>query len=348
MSIAQIGSNYSGLWNSAPAPTQPVAPAPQSAWAIGLVDLTTPAPAPVTPVAPVAPLKPSAPPAPPKPDPNEVRVKNVFQRLLGHGPNARQLNKFSKISRQMSAKNKDAAEIRKAIAAEIKEGREYRTKNIDDEIRPIYKKLLKRKPTDKAIAPYERLAKRELKSGDTIRESLAAVRTKIKKSAAYKELHKPRPVTNRDKIYMAQPNGWTCGPTSLTMAMAAFKKRPVNSNTLNEMIRRTGANSSVGVPGNASLIANAAKSMGCKAEFHASAPPSAIRQSLKEGHGVVLNGSLGTGGHFIYVAGIAKDGRFIICDPARPTITRMTDSELNHFANTYSNPRGFAEIWAER
>lgn len=73
--------------------------------------------------------------------------------------------------------------------------------------------------------------------------------------------------------------------------------------------------------------------------------PGEVRAALKEGHGVILNGSLGTGGHFIYVAGLAKDGRFIICDPWRPEITRMTDSELNQFANTGPNPRGFAEVW---
>ena len=341
MSIASIGSNFKQLWTPSTAATAPVAPTPDSAWSIDLVNLTPPAPAP----APVPAPAPAPVPAPPKPDPNEKLVKNVYQRLMDRKPDAKTLARYSKEARQLRAKGKDAAEIRKEVAADIKDSRAYRTAHIDDAIRPIYRKLLKRKPTDKAIAPYERLAKRELKSGDTIRESLEAVRQKIKSTKAYKDLQKPKQITNRSKIYMRQPNGWTCGPTSLTMALKALGKRPLGSTTLNEMIRLTGTNSNDGVPGNASLLANAARKVGCKAEFQASASPSNIRRALKEGHAVVLNGSLGTGGHFIYVAGIAKDGRFIIADPWRPEITRMTDSQLNHFANTYSNPRGFAEIW---
>lgn len=151
--------------------------------------------------------------------------------------------------------------------------------------------------------------------------------------------------TNRGSFYIQQPNGWTCGPTSLTMALAAWGVRGANGNTINEMVRLTGTNSEDGVPGNASVLSNAAHQVGMQAQFVDDGSPAAVRAALNRGHGVVLNGSLGSGGHFIYVAGIASDGRFIICDPARSGITRMNDSELNHFANGYSNPRGFAEIW---
>ncbi len=118
-------------------------------------------------------------------------------------------------------------------------------------------------------------------------------------------------------------------------------------NTVNEMVSKTGTTSDVGLPGNASLIASAAKAAGMKAEFHADASAASVRESLKQGKGVVLNGSVsGSGGHFIYVAGIASDGRFIVCDPYRPEITRWNDGELQHFATGYSvNPRGFAAIW---
>lgn len=151
--------------------------------------------------------------------------------------------------------------------------------------------------------------------------------------------------TNRDSFYLQQPNGWTCGPTSLTMALAAWGVRSSNNNTINEMVRLTGTTSDVGVPGNASVLSNAARKVGMQAQFVSDGSPASVRAALQRGHGVVLNGSLGSGGHFIYVAGIASDGRFIICDPYRSSLTRMNDSELNHFANAYSNPRGFAEIW---
>lgn len=189
------------------------------------------------------------------------------------------------------------------------------------------------------IYPGEHL---KLPSGST-----PAPKPPVHKPTPKPPVHTPAPHgpnTSRG-IYLAQPNGWTCGPTSLTMALAAWGVRPSNTNTMNEMVRLTGANANVGVPGNASLIADAAKKVGMQAKFNPVASPANVRAALKAGHGVVLNGSLGVGGHFIYVAGLNPDGSFIIDDPARSSVTRMTDSELNAFANTYSNPRGFAEIW---
>ena len=76
-----------------------------------------------------------------------------------------------------------------------------------------------------------------------------------------------------------------------------------------------------------------------------SVSPAAVREALQKGRGVVLNGSLGTGGHFMYVAGLNPDGTFIICDPWRPAITRMTDRELDHFAHNQPGKGGMIEIW---
>ena len=45
--------------------------------------------------------------------------------------------------------------------------------------------------------------------------------------------------TNRDEIYIQQPNGWSCGPTTLAMATAAWGLRPANVNTVYEMIAAT-------------------------------------------------------------------------------------------------------------
>lgn len=160
---------------------------------------------------------------------------------------------------------------------------------------------------------------------------------------------KPRTLeasTDRSKIYYQQPNGWSCGPSSLTMALAAWGLRPANSSTMWDMARRMGAGPGVGTPGNASLIADAARQVGAKASFDPVASPANIRAALEKGHTVVLNGSLGIGGHFVYVGGLNPDGTFKIFDPYRPTVTRMTDSQLNYFANLAGpNPHGFAEIW---
>ena len=155
------------------------------------------------------------------------------------------------------------------------------------------------------------------------------------------------PGTPRSDYYLAQPGQWQCGPTSLTMAMKDWGLRPANYNTMNEMVNLTGANSNVGVPGNASLIASAARAVGAQASYNSSNNVNDVRAALQRGHTVVLNGSLNSGGHFIYVSGLDKNGNFIIGDPARPGITTMTHSELQYFAthNAGQHPPGFAEIW---
>lgn len=156
------------------------------------------------------------------------------------------------------------------------------------------------------------------------------------------------PNLDRRSWYLEQPGSWQCGPTSLTMALASWGVRPSNLATMNEMVRRTGANPNVGVPGNARLIADAARQVGMTAHFNPDGRANAVREALRRGHGVVLNGGLpGGGGHFIYVAGLDSNGNFIIGDPARPWLTTMNAQQLEafSFANPGQHPNGFAEIW---
>ena len=155
------------------------------------------------------------------------------------------------------------------------------------------------------------------------------------------------PGTPRSEIYFQQPGSWQCGPSSLTMALADWGVDTADMATMEEMVRLTGANPNDGVPGNASLIAEAAKQKGLQATYNPSSDVNDVRAALAEGHTVVLNGSLNTGGHFIYVSGVDSKGNFIINDPARPAITTMTQAELQSFAthNAGQHPPGFAEIW---
>jgi hypothetical protein len=111
------------------------------------------------------------------------------------------------------------------------------------------------------------------------------------------------------------------------------------------MIGVLGARAGVGTPGSAELIANKARELGVNAEYNGSKDPADMRAALERGHGIVVNGDLGGGGHFIYVAGLDEQGRYIVCDPWRPGITRWGDAELNEFTHHGINPPGFAEIW---
>ncbi|MGY0652726.1 LysM peptidoglycan-binding domain-containing protein [Luteimonas sp. A537] len=154
--------------------------------------------------------------------------------------------------------------------------------------------------------------------------------------------------TDRSSFFLAQPDGWSCGPTSLTMALAAWGVRPNTIATRNEAVGLIGQNWGEGVPGNASLIAQGARNAGLQASFNPSGSAASVRGALESGQTVILNGGLpGGGGHFIYVAGIDGNGNFIVGDPARPGITTMTASQLEAFsyANPGQHPNGFAAIW---
>jgi hypothetical protein len=150
--------------------------------------------------------------------------------------------------------------------------------------------------------------------------------------------------SDRGQIYIHQPNGWTCGPTSLTMAAAAFGVKPLGVGTVNELTGMTHTTPEYGVPDNTQLP-NAARQIGLQATDSRDSSPQAVREALQNGHGVILNGSLGTGGHFIYVAGLNPDGSFIICDPWRPEVTAMNDGDLNHFAHNNPGHGGMIEVW---
>jgi hypothetical protein len=280
-------------------------------------------------------------------DPDEQGVKKFWQAVMKREPNADELAKGVAQLKQLRAEGKNEMGIVWIMAAELKKSEEYRTTRLDELINDVMQANVNRNATPEEIAKLkpalEKAIKEEGADGQKVEDIITYC---VKIGDEYKQLHAPKINTNRDEFYLKQPNDWSCGPTSLTMAMAALGLRPSNGETVNEMTHAVGATPAAGVPGNASLISNAAQKLGAQARFDGDGSPGNVRRALQEGHGVVLNGALGaTGGHFMYVAGIAEDGRFIIADPWRPTITRMNDAELDAFANRGQNPRGFAEIW---
>ncbi|MBX7096793.1 MAG: LysM peptidoglycan-binding domain-containing protein [Myxococcaceae bacterium] len=153
--------------------------------------------------------------------------------------------------------------------------------------------------------------------------------------------------TNRAAIYYAQPNGWTCGPSSLTMAEAAWGVASRGRGTMERLSRAMHVSPDTGVPGNASLVAAQARRDGLHAEFSSASTAAAVRAALLEGKTCVVNGSLSSGGHFIYVGGLDRHGRFQIFDPARPWIHTWSSGELTAFMqhNPGQHPTGFASVW---
>lgn len=163
----------------------------------------------------------------------------------------------------------------------------------------------------------------------------------------HRPVHRGHPSTNRGAIYYAQPNGWTCGPSSLTMAEAAWGVSSRGRGTMERLSRAMHVTPDTGVPGNASLVAAQARRDGLHAEFNGSSSSAAVRAALRQGKTCVVNGSLSSGGHFIYVGGLDRNGRFQIFDPARPWIHSWSGGELSAFMqhNPGQHPTGFAAIW---
>lgn len=149
------------------------------------------------------------------------------------------------------------------------------------------------------------------------------------------------PNKDRNAIFMKQPNNWTCGPTSLTMAAAAFGVRPLNVNTVNELTDKSRTRPEYGVP-DRNALPQAANAIGLQAQAHVSGNAGMVRAALQAGKGVIVNGTFpGSSGHYVYVAGLNPDGSFIVCDPWRPEIKSWSDAGLNEF----NKGRSITEIW---
>lgn len=238
-------------------------------------------------------------------------------------------------------------EVRAHLEASLRGSDEYVLAHLGDVVASKYRDHLGREPDEGGLAGWTSFAESLKAEGKSGAEIHATLDEQFRASDEYRALHTPpasaRPT--REEIYLQQPNGWTCAPTSLTMALAHFGVRAGNYDTMWDMVAQTGASADVGLPGNASLLANAARNNGLQAEFSPSRNVADVRAQLEAGRGVIVNGNLTTGGHFLYISGLDEQGRYVVADPYRPSITRWTDADLHHFTHNGSNPPGFAALW---
>jgi hypothetical protein len=164
---------------------------------------------------------------------------------------------------------------------------------------------------------------------------------------------------DRKRFYISQRGDFSfrsymfgCGPSSLTEALAdwgAINPRtgepavhqPPTESDRRRLIVATGTMSAGKFPGGPDLMCEFAKKYGLHAESHGPSRHE-LDRVLAEGKGAIVGGSPSPGhGHYIYVAGIDKDG-YIVGDPAHPKVTHWTRQHLERFMH---GRRGFVAVW---
>jgi hypothetical protein len=268
----------------------------------------------------------------------EWQAKDAYRASLGREGTADEVAKLSAWGAEQVAQGKPVEEMRAGMNFIIAMSPEWQAKD-------AYRAMLGREGTPEEIWNLAAWGGQQLAEGRPVPEMRAGMDFLIALSPEWQAKH-PRLNSDRDAIYLQQPNGWTCGPTSLAMALAATGVRPANGDTIWELVDALGARSGVGTPGGVSLVADVARRFGVNAEANGSTDPADVRAALERGHGVIVNGHLGrSSGHFLYLSGLDANGDYIVCDPWRPGIQRWNDGDLWDFTHGGPNPPGFAEIW---
>ena len=241
------------------------------------------------------------------------------------------------------------ADVEAHLVASLKGSEEYQLGHLGEVVEQLYPRLLGRPADAEGHAGWTRYAEALKGEGKGLAEIRAALEQGFMDSDEWRRLHAPPPADprrwDREGYYLQQPNGWTCAPTSLTIALAHHGLRANDLSTMWELAAQTGTRAGVGLPGDASLVAAAARQNGLQAEFSASRGVADVRAELEAGRGVIVNGDINGGGHFLYLAGLDEQGRFIVADPFRPGITRWSDADLHHFTHSGNNPPGYAAVW---
>ena len=247
---------------------------------------------------------------------------------------------------QMLKEGHSEASVSTHLELSLRGSDEYALGHLNEVVGGKYREHLGRDGDASGIAGWTSFAEQLRDQGQSAPQIRAALDEGFRGSDEYKTLQAPKQTRlDRSELYLQQPNGWTCAPTSLTMALADFGLRPASLDTMWDLAAQTGTAAGVGLPGNASLLANAARSNGLQAEYSGSRSADDIRAQLEQGRGVIVNGSIGTVGHFLYLTGIDPQGLYIVADPFRPGITRWNDAQLNDFTHSGVNPPGFAAVW---
>lgn len=165
---------------------------------------------------------------------------------------------------------------------------------------------------------------------------------------------KPSPTPERDRWYISQAGDgaywYTCGATSLTMALAANGLMEATEANRLKLVRETGTNREVGFPGTSAKMADEARKRGLQAEAFDTQDWRAVDAQLSQGKQAIVNGTMvGRNGslikHFVYISGKDSAGNYILGDPASAGTTTWSKDDLAGFLTRGGAPNGFTAIW---
>ncbi len=143
-----------------------------------------------------------------------------------------------------------------------------------------------------------------------------------------------------DVPLVGQPDGYTCGPTSLAMALKYYGMDRSIHPELATLCNTT----TDGTPSTDNLV-NAAKKLGFAGSYAKSGDLNWLAQVTAGGSPVIVNvaGGVWTGGHYVVVTGV-KDGTVYINDPAWGY-----SNEKGHSGNKITmDVNTFSSIWGAR
>jgi len=136
----------------------------------------------------------------------------------------------------------------------------------------------------------------------------------------------PHRQIDRNRFYAHQPDGISCGPTSLAMMRSDFRTgRPASVGEIKHLEDVTGTSRAGRFPGSVDDMARYARQYGglnAKAYNYSPGDPramNALDHELDQGHGALLrvkNPHTGNN-HWVYVAGKDSHGDYIVGDPDR-------------------------------
>jgi Peptidase_C39 like family len=178
-----------------------------------------------------------------------------------------------------------------------------------------------------------------------------------------------RKISDRSRFYITQKKSYTCGPTTIAMAIADHVTGKLSSDAdVKALTSETGTQPSDGMPEWSEVLPEVGPKHGLKVKTYVMSVGEktgmdTLDAELLQGHSAIVhvnNPRTKSGnGHFIYVAGITEDGGYVIGNPDGPAnkalghdqpvprqaVENMMLNPPPSHPKTYKGTPGFTAVW---